>query len=692
MASGGSLQSYWLGLASRTKWLLCGSLLLLCALASVQYYWINEVIRAERERATSVLHASLTAVQADFDFEITRAIATFSPATRAEEPYAVRYAQWLQRAPYPRLMLGAYTLESGPRGAVLKPISPTESVPATKEWRDDVTQLASTQLSLLGCAGLRVPGRTPLPGTWLGGHEPDLSSNSKLVGQGPWAFKPMTTPASPASFAGVGAGVLISGNAGFPYPQAWGISIAGNPAFAFALAPSPPASISGRATTAGAYPGDDSASACGPGAAKESALASSPQKWGLVVFDPSYLARTLLPELLRRQLPEGLALDYEVRVIDRAVQPGRVVFSSLRPAGQAGPFHADWQLDLLAPRFGCFVPGAGSNARANSPAVKRLDALSLTDLLTRAASSCRAAQASPPLELPGLWTLQIEYRKAPIDRSMATFRRRSVLFSAGALLVLAAGVLSLVLLSERARVLAQMRTEFVLGVSHELRTPLTVLRVAADNLEKGLVVSGEQARDYGQVIGTHARRLSEMIEETLAFARVQSGTAGLDTAPVAVGELIRSALAACMRLLKDAQFEVHTEIASDLPPLDVNAKLIGKCLENLIENAVKYAAPGRWLAIRAHRCGRRENDHVQLSIEDRGPGIGETDLPRIFEPFYRARGGGSVAGLGLGLTFVNRVIQAHRGSIEVSTGNAGTIFSVLLRCAPSAKITEAPRP
>src|SRR6185312_14595672 len=140
-----------------------------------------------------------------------------------------------------------------------------------------------------------------------------------------------------------------------------------------------------------------------------------------------------------------------------------------------------------------------------------------------------------------------------------------------------------------------MRSELMLGISHELRTPLTVIRVAADNLAKGMAADGEQARNYGQLIDIEAARLSDMIEDTLAFARLQSGRRSLDTGPVDVAELVASSLANCQEPLREAGVRSHTDIAPDLPPIEANARLIGKCLENLVQNVIRYAAVGHWM-------------------------------------------------------------------------------------------------
>src|SRR6516165_11618204 len=113
----------------------------------------------------------------------------------------------------------------------------------------------------------------------------------------------------------------------------------------------------------------------------------------------------------------------------------------------------------------------------------------------------------------------LRYREGSLDQGITTFRRRNLLLSGGVLLVLALGILMLTISAERARALAEMQAEFVLGVSHELRTPLTIIRVAADNLKRGIVKNAEQAHKYGEIIHAHASELSKMVEEKLAFAR-----------------------------------------------------------------------------------------------------------------------------------------------------------------------------
>lgn len=264
---------------------------------------------------------------------------------------------------------------------------------------------------------------------------------------------------------------------------------------------------------------------------------------------------------------------------------------------------------------------------------------------------------------------------------MATFRRRNLLLGGSVLLVLAVGISMLVVSTERARALAEMQAEFVLGVSHELRTPLTVIRLAADNLMKGMVESSEQAHKYGEIIQGRAAELSNMIEETLAFARMQSTTLIPHRTLVAPEQIVKAALADNESALRDAGVEVELDLPSDLPLLNVELRLVKRCLANLILNVVKYAAMGRWMAIRATRENKPDGERVKISVEDRGPGISSGDLPHVFEPFYRGKHGeaSQVPGVGLGLTLVKRVVEAHHGTMEVeSSARNGTIFSIYL--------------
>src|SRR5207248_8492512 len=271
-----------------------------------------------------------------------------------------------------------------------------------------------------------------------------------------------------------------------------------------------------------------------------------------------------------------------------------------------------------------------------------------------------------------------------LDTAFATFRIRTIAASFGVLLVLALGITMLTLSTERARVLAKLQMEFAMGISHELRTPLTVIRVAADNLANGMMENAQHAQKYGRLIGDEARRLTDMVEQILTFARTQSPRGGSDLSPVAPEHIVRRALAVCGPALREAGMEVERFVDPGLPLVSVDENLIVDCVQNLLNNAVKYAASGGWVRVRAETA---PGGRVRIAVEDHGPGVDAEELPHIFDPFYRGEGvrNSQIPGVGLGLSLVKRIVEAHHGTVEAeNAAGAGAIFSIFL----AAQATE----
>jgi signal transduction histidine kinase len=142
---------------------------------------------------------------------------------------------------------------------------------------------------------------------------------------------------------------------------------------------------------------------------------------------------------------------------------------------------------------------------------------------------------------------------------------------------------------------------------------------------------------------------------------------------------VRRALDACGAELREAGMEVERFIEPDLPPVSVYEKAIADCVQNLIHNAVKYAASGGWLRVRAESVPHPDGTRVRISVEDHGPGVDPDDLPHIFDPFYRSEAvrNSQLPGVGLGLSLVKRIVEAHHGSIEVrSSPQSGACFFI----------------
>jgi signal transduction histidine kinase len=246
------------------------------------------------------------------------------------------------------------------------------------------------------------------------------------------------------------------------------------------------------------------------------------------------------------------------------------------------------------------------------------------------------------------------------------------------LVLLAGSSLMLMLATVRARRLAQQQMEFVAGVSHELRTPLTVIQSTSYNLSQGTIQNPSRVQQYGDVIQREARRLINQIERMLSFAGIQSGRRVYDLQPTNVNEIAERSLAEYAEPFAEDGWQIEQHFAEDLSRVVSDGPALESALKNLFENALKYAARGKWLSVSARAAqGTRE---VQITVADRGPGIAPKDLPHIFEPFYRGQSViGTTSGVGLGLCLVERTLRALGGRVTVqSTQGDGTSFTLHL--------------
>jgi len=259
-------------------------------------------------------------------------------------------------------------------------------------------------------------------------------------------------------------------------------------------------------------------------------------------------------------------------------------------------------------------------------------------------------------------------------------RRRNLAISFGVLLLLGAAILMTAISIRRAERLAQQQINFVAGVSHELRTPLAVICSAGQNLSHGIVDDPDKVAQYGEVIYREGRRLTDMVERVLEFAGAGSGREIYNFKPVDVSELVNSAIAACDSEIVERNFTIEKQIDSNVPPVRGDSAALRRVLQNLIGNAIKYDGTEQWARISA----RTKQNEVEISIADRGRGIPPSEIPHIFEPFYRGREAiaAQIEGSGIGLSLVKQVIDAHHGRINVkSAPGAGSEFVLSLPMA-----------
>jgi signal transduction histidine kinase len=264
-------------------------------------------------------------------------------------------------------------------------------------------------------------------------------------------------------------------------------------------------------------------------------------------------------------------------------------------------------------------------------------------------------------------------------------RRRDLTISFGVLFLLVLSMAMLIITSHRAQRLAKLQMDFVTTVSHELRTPLTVISSAADNISHGVVEGKQQLAQYGSVIGTQARQLSALVERILLFAATREGRQRYSPRLLKVSEIVDAALADTGDLTRTAEFTVAQEIEPKLPCVMGDLTALSQCLQNLITNALKYGGQQRWIGIRARlNAHGPSGGEVEISVSDRGIGIGSADLPHIFEPFYRSSSvaAAQIHGTGLGLPLAKSIAEAMKGQLTVaSVPGRGSTFTIHLPCA-----------
>jgi two-component system sensor histidine kinase SenX3 len=217
---------------------------------------------------------------------------------------------------------------------------------------------------------------------------------------------------------------------------------------------------------------------------------------------------------------------------------------------------------------------------------------------------------------------------------------------------------------------------------------VAVIRSAAENLSQGIVGSGDRVKRYGQMIESEARRLGEMVERVLQYAGIESGLGLGARTPLAPASFIEDAIGSSLEIFGAGDVTVHREIAAELPAVVGDPAALRSAVQNLLANAVKYGGADHWVGVRAEHARERRGAEVRITISDHGAGIPPSELPHIFEPFYR--GSDAVArqihGNGLGLSLVKRIVASHGGRVTVTTKpGAGSSFTISLPAEAEAR-------
>lgn len=207
----------------------------------------------------------------------------------------------------------------------------------------------------------------------------------------------------------------------------------------------------------------------------------------------------------------------------------------------------------------------------------------------------------------------------------------------------------------------KLRRDLIAWTSHDLRTPLTSIRAMVEALHDGVVTDQETVNRYYRTMRADVIALNNLIDDLFELAQLDTGSLKMEMFPHSLRDLISDTLESLQVIARQKDIKLCGEVAPDLDPVTLNAPKMGRVLNNLIGNALKYTSVGGTVQVVA----RRNQEGITVTVEDTGTGFDPKDLPRVFEQFYRGEEARSrtTGGAGLGLAIAKGVVEAHRGRI-----------------------------
>lgn len=223
----------------------------------------------------------------------------------------------------------------------------------------------------------------------------------------------------------------------------------------------------------------------------------------------------------------------------------------------------------------------------------------------------------------------------------------------------------------------KLQTALLNSISHDLRTPLVSITGALSSLrEESLNINQEDQNSLLETAYGEAERLNRLVGNLLSMTRLEANAIHLRLEPSDVQDVIGAALDQLDERLGKKPIKVH--IPEDLPLVSMDFALFGQALVNVIENAVKYSPKETPIDIDVTQTVKE----ISIHVSDRGIGIPEEDLERVFDKFYRVSRPESVKGTGLGLAICKGIVEIHSGSIKASNRpGGGTVITLTLKKA-----------
>ncbi|WP_373496418.1 sensor histidine kinase [Aquiflexum sp.] len=230
-----------------------------------------------------------------------------------------------------------------------------------------------------------------------------------------------------------------------------------------------------------------------------------------------------------------------------------------------------------------------------------------------------------------------------------------------------------------------LRRELIANVSHDLRNPLAVINGYVETLMiKGNNISEEEKNKYLQIINNSTEKLTKLVADLFELSKLESGQMQLKTEPFRIQELLYDACMKYELLAKAKNIDLKAEISPSLPVVEADLYLMDRVIQNLIDNAVKYAPENGLITLTAYFCNRTHK--VCVSIKNSGNGIPQKDLDLLFDRYYMVdKDQKRIEGAGLGLAIVKKILEIHDSDIKVLSDSA-TFTEFVFELDPKATV------
>ena len=414
---------------------------------------------------------------------------------------------------------------------------------------------------------------------------------------------------------------------------------------------------------------------------------------GFAEIDANVIREVKLREFLEDY--KHLAAEEMTQIAEYATESSKSMEHLIRYTSVAGPYLLSYLISLSADAIAGFEVNLDHLASRGFREVLSgftveddiiLAILDENDEIIEATYPSQTHDTMPPGEPIALveadslpfWKVGI-YVKDPMSLERLSKRKASLraFLIAGLILAIAFGIYLSLREARRETELARIRSDFVANVSHELRTPLSSIQIFSETLKQNKAVSQDKQDQYLDTISSESDRLTRLVDNVLDFSRLERQVKEFDLRPTDIGEVIASTVEAARFYAEQRGVTVSLNIAPDLPEIKADKEAISQMVMNLIDNAVKYSEDESEIAVNVFRRGQ----NIMIEVVDKGVGIDEEDMKKIFDKFYRGKNVADLGtgGTGLGLTLAKAVAVAHGGDILVrSKIGQGSRFSAML--------------